>query len=154
MDKGDSPEADLVLLRNCDIEHLIVRNVSVARKGAPCGNLVRVAKGARVARLSVRDVETGGLHRLVLEDGGEATIQTDRPKPWIGRALSCGISQAKRYRRKTVCIKQRVRSHGLLARCCILMRDTVNGCRVSNRAFRLRHCPGSEIIRIVPCCFA
>lgn len=81
VDKGDSPEADLVLLRNCDIEHLIVRNVSVARKGAPCGNLVRVAKGARVARLSVRDVETGGLHRLVLEDGGEATIQTDRPKP-------------------------------------------------------------------------
>lgn len=70
--KKDSVCGDLVVLQDCIVHSMVIRNVNVVDSIGRRGSLVRLDSGAQVARLCVWEAENSDLERLVCFHGGQA----------------------------------------------------------------------------------
>ena len=70
--KEDAACGELVVLRDCKVQNLLLRNVNVVDQAGARGALVRLDKGAEIERLRVTEVDGGGVKMILRSEGGKA----------------------------------------------------------------------------------
>lgn len=75
--KADSAAGDVVRLRDCQVEHLAVKNVTVLDEKEKRGALIALEQGATVKGLQLSSVWADGLEQTVKTDGGRVEVLTE-----------------------------------------------------------------------------